>query len=99
MIIYNVTVSIEDDIQKEWVMWMQNEHIPEVMETKMFNDYKLCRVISVPDEKNTYSIQYYSESMESYTNYQENYAAVLQKKHLDKFHNKFVAFRTLLEVL
>jgi hypothetical protein len=31
--------------------------------------------------------------------YQRVHAARLQKEHADKFANKFVAFRTLLEVL
>jgi hypothetical protein len=31
--------------------------------------------------------------------YQEKHAARLQSEHMDKFANRFVAFRTILEVL
>jgi len=99
MIIYNVTISIEDTIKQTWLQWMKEEHIPEVMETNMFTDYKLCRVISVPGEDNTYSIQYFCDTITSYNQYRDHYASELQKKHSDKFHNQFVAFRTILEVL
>ena len=99
MIIYNVTISIEEEIKQDWVRWMTEEHIPEVMATNLFTDYKFCRVISVPGEENTYSIQYFCANISSYNNYQDNHAAELQKKHTDKFQNQFVAFRTLLEAL
>ena len=99
MIIYNVTISIEEEIKQDWIQWMKEDHIPEVMATNLFADYKLCKVISVPGEDNTYSIQYFCDNISSYNNYQDNYATELQQKHKDKFQNQFVAFRTILEVL
>ena len=32
MIIYNVTITVEDDIKEDWLSWMKKEHIPEVIE-------------------------------------------------------------------
>ena len=40
MIIYNVTVSIDKEIEKQWLDWMKNTHIPDVMNTALFLDCK-----------------------------------------------------------
>ena len=45
MIIYNVTINIEESISQEWLCWMQKTHIPEVMNTKMFISAKMTRVV------------------------------------------------------
>jgi len=36
MIIYSVTVNIDDSVHDEWVTWMKEVHIPDVMATGYF---------------------------------------------------------------
>ncbi len=38
MIIYNVTVKIDNDVVAEWLNWMQTVHIPDVMQTGYFTE-------------------------------------------------------------
>ena len=59
MIIYNVTVNIEESIADEWKNWMINTHIPEVMDTQLFIKATMTKVL-VNEEMGgiTYSIQY-----------------------------------------
>ena len=46
MIIYNVTVSLVDQsIHQDWLKWMKEIHIPEVMDTGFFLDNKICRLL------------------------------------------------------
>ena len=45
MIIYNVTVSIDQSIHEDWLQWMKEIHIPEVMETGFFLENKVCRLM------------------------------------------------------
>lgn len=97
MIIYNVTVSLDPSIHQDWLQWMKEVHIPEVMQTGFFLDHKLCRVL-VEDEI-TYAIQYTCESQEVLEHYQKKSASVLQKKHSERYNGKFGAFRTLLEII
>ena len=47
----------------------------------------------------TYSFQYICNSMEEYTKYQTQHAPRLQADVKKKYEGKFVAFRSLLEVL
>ena len=44
MIIYNVTVNIEDDVHEDWITWMKTTHIPEVMSTGYFLENKIAKV-------------------------------------------------------
>jgi len=99
MIIYNVTVSIDDEVHDEWVSWMKDTHIPDVMNTGFFVENKMCRVISHQEEGNSYSIQYTCEDMKTLHQYQAQHAQRLQAEHSAKYEGKFAAFRTLLEII
>ena len=56
MIIYNVTVSVEESIKADWLNWMKTEHIPEVMACGVFNKAQINRVIAQGDSNNTFAI-------------------------------------------
>ena len=99
MIIYNVTINIDGQVHEEWLDWMKNVHIPEVMSTGYFLENRFSKVLSDDPEGITYSVQYLCNCMKDYEDYKSNHAPALQKKHTEKFANRFVAFRTLLEVV
>ena len=99
MILYNVTVSIDEDIHEDWLNWMKEIHIPDVMNTGMFIDNKICKIHAEEDGGKAYSIQYLAKSWAEYDRYQAEFAAQLQKDHTDRYAGKFAAFRTILEVL
>jgi hypothetical protein len=91
-------VSLDETIENQWLEWMKEEHIPEVMSTGLFLDKKIFRLLShEQDGAISYAIQYFAESVELIQIYQEKHAAVLQEKHDVKFKDRFVAFRTMLE--
>lgn len=99
MIIYNVTIKIEEAIAEEWLLWMLQVHIPEVMATGCFKEYRVFKVLVDDTDGLTYSIQYLSENMTQYEHYKQVHAPALQKAHTDKYTGRFVAFRTMLEQL
>ncbi len=101
MIIYNVTVNVENEIHSDWISWMKEAHIPAVMNTGYFIEHKICKVLSTQEDEtgHTYAIQYTCKTMADLKEYQANHALQLQKEHLDRYEGKFVAFRTLLEVV
>lgn len=101
MIVYSVTVQIDTEIEKEWLQWMKNKHIPDVMASGCFLKYEIKKLLD-PIESNavsTYNIQYYSPSMETLETYFQHYAPELQKEHSERYQNRFVAFRTILQLL
>lgn len=99
MIVYSVTVNIDDSVHTDWLAWMKNKHIPEVMATGFFTEYRMLKVISrnEGEEGMSYNIQYTCPSMADLHQYQINHAPALQKEHSDRYDGKFAAFRTLLE--
>ena len=99
MIIYNVTVSVEENVKNDWLNWMKTEHIPEVMACGIFTKAQINRVIVQDDSDNTFAIAYTCSSMKELHQYQIKFAPELQKKHDKKFKEKAIAFRTLMEVI
>ena len=100
MIIYNVTVNVESDIHDEWLLWLKEVHIPDVLKTGLFTENKVCRVLGITEEEgHTYSVQYTCKSMNEYVEYRDNHAQRLQAEYNKRYEGKFVAFRTLLEVV
>jgi len=37
MIIYNLTVKVDEAIAKDWLQWLLDVHIPDVLNTKCFS--------------------------------------------------------------
>lgn len=99
MFIYNVTINVETSAHDEWLKWMQEVHIPDVMKTGCFVDSRMLKVLNVEDEGTTYSVQYTFLNMSDMEEYRLKHGPRLQKDALDKFKDKFVAFRTLLEIV
>ncbi len=99
MILYNVTVSIDEAVHEEWLNWMRTSHIPDVLKSGCFLESKLSRINGEEEGGVTYSIMYLSPSQEKYDEYQANHAPRLQKEHTEKYQGKFAAFRTILNVV
>jgi len=100
MILYNVTIKIEPSINEDWLKWMKEIHIPDVMKTNMFIENRLCKMLTnVEPDGITYAVQYLCKDMDTFQLYQKEYAKALQADHTDRYKGKYVAFRTLMEVL
>ncbi len=99
MIIYNVTINIEDDVHDDWLKWMKEIHVPEVMKTGLFLENRLLKLLMDEPQGKTYSIQYMVSNIADYDEYIEKHAPRLRKVLIERYPNKFVAFRTLLEVI
>lgn len=100
MYIYNVTINIEESVHDQWLQWMKETHIPDVLATGKFTKAKMCRVL-VEEEMGglTYSIQYTSPNKETLERYYIEDAETLRHDVAKHFAGKFVAFRTELEVI
>jgi hypothetical protein len=100
MIIYNVTIKVESSIADNWLQWLLNEHIPDVMKTGCFVDYKVVRLLEVDDtEGPTYAIQYHADSKADYNRYVEMHANRMRQLSYDKWGEAFIAFRSVMEVI
>jgi hypothetical protein len=100
MIIYNVTISIDQEAHDRWLGWMRETHIPEMLATGKFIHARMCRVLAAEEEGGiTYAIQYLSPSREMLQRYYEDDAPRLRNETIKHFSDSLVAFRTELEVI
>ena len=100
MLIYNITIKIDRSIQKDWVQWMQQIHIPEVMQTGCFAANRLLKLLESDESDGfTYTVQYTASCKADYDRYIEKYAPALRKSTISKWGNSLIAFRTLMEVI
>jgi hypothetical protein len=100
MIIYNVTIKVNASISDEWLDWLKNVHIADVMASGCFNDARIMKLLEIDDSEGpTYAIQYFSESKSLYNHYIEKYATDMRNKSFEKWGNKFIAFRSVMQVV
>ena len=97
MIIYNVTVNIDNDVHDDWLQWMTNVHVPDVVATGCFTDGNIFKIMVDEQQGTSYSIQYKANSMDDVNRYLETFAPALREQHTARYKDKFVAFRTLLQ--
>ncbi len=99
MYIYNVTINIEETIHDEWLEWMENDHIPDMLATGKFSKALMSKVL-VEEEMGglTYSVQYTTSNKETLEKYYAEDADRLRAES-NRFAGKFVAFRTELEIV
>ena len=98
MLIYNVTVGIDKAVEQEWLIWMKEIHIPDVMATQMFVGYKMYKVLTSEDDGTiSYAIQYSAQSLDDVDLYLEKFAPALREDVNKKFGEHQASFRTLLQ--
>ena len=99
MILYNVTVNIDKDVEQDWIAWMKETHIPEVMDTGFFIEHRMMKMLSQEEDETgiTYAIQYMAETLGHLETYLNTVAPKIQKKSIIRYGTKLAAFRTVLE--
>ena len=98
MFIYNVTIKLDHSIHTEWVHWMKEKHIPDVMQSGCFTGYKFVRLLDIEETEGvTYATQYFAETKEDYDRYISFFAPSLRNDSIKQWGNKFIGFRTLMK--
>ncbi|MFT2010798.1 DUF4286 family protein [Pontibacter sp. 13R65] len=100
MILYNITVNVENSVAEEWLDWMINVHIPEMMATGYFLRNQVSRLLNeVENGGVTYAVQFFCRNLDDLQEYQRDHAPELQEKHTNRYGEKALSFRSLLEVI
>lgn len=100
MIIYNITIKVEWPIAEDWLQWMRETYIPDVLSTGCFEKHQLVRLLQADEtEGPTYASQYYASSLSKYDDYLQHHAASLRKQIEDKWGEKYIDFQTLMQIV
>ncbi len=100
MLVYNVTIKVDHSVASAWLAWLKEEHIADLINTGCFTHANIFHLVEADDAEGiTYAVQYHAESKALYNRYIEKFAETMRKKGQDKWGNKFIAFRTLMQVV
>ncbi len=100
MFIYNVTTKVDPAIHEDWVAWMREIHIPEIMHSGCFTSFQFVKLLELDDSDGpTYAVQYRSDSKAAYNLYLEKFANKLRNDVYVKWGNKVISFRSLMQVV
>jgi hypothetical protein len=100
MIIYNVTTKIESAIKDEWLTWLKEEHIRDILNTGCFINANILQLLETDDSEGpTFAIQYHAESKALYNRYIEMFAGIMRQKAIDKWGGRFISFRSVMQVV
>ncbi|MCW5517820.1 DUF4286 family protein [Muriicola sp. Z0-33] len=100
MYIYNVTINIEEAAHEQWLVWMKEIHIPDMLALGKFSQARMSKVLVEEDMGGiTYSIQYTVKDKATLDRYYKEDAEKMRQDGIKRFGNSFVAFRTELEII
>jgi hypothetical protein len=100
MLIYNVTAHVEPSVEKIWLDWMEQYHIPEMHATQKFTHTKIFKVITDQDTGGiSYAVQYHCENRAKLEAYLSQDAELLRQKVNAKFGDQVLFFRTELQLI
>lgn len=100
MILYNITINVSPEIEQDFITWMKETHIPEIMQTGIFYEFKFLRLLHDSDDGSVnYATQYFTDTIDQMMDYERNHAPALRAKTQARYQDKAIAFRTLLETV
>lgn len=100
MIVYNVTTKVDHSIAAVWLLWMKEEHIPDMIATSCFAKARILKLTETDETDGlTYAVQYEAESKALYNRYIEKYAEALRKRAIEKWGSRIISFRTVMQVV
>lgn len=98
MYLFNETVGIDASAEQEWLGWVKSVYVPSVLNTQLFTGHRIYKVLQESEDGSiSYSIQFFSNSLENVVQFLEVFAPPLVEQQRQKFSHRHVAFRTLLE--
>jgi hypothetical protein len=100
MYLFSITINIEDSVQEEWMKWVNTKVKPIISDKNLVYDFRVLRIISEePNNGSSYSFQYHLHDEEGIEVFEERYDREVAADMYRFYKEKFVEFRTRLEVV
>ena len=98
--LYIVHIAIDDEIADEWWTWMEEVHIPDVMDTGCFEEAIAARDLDEDmDGRQGWRVLYVARGQADLERYLNEHAQALQAEHNDRFaDHQFEAWRETLPI-
>ncbi len=100
MIIYNVTTKVRRNIANDWLQWLKDVHVKEILNTGCFTDFKIVKLLEIDEEEGpTYALQLYADSKAIYNQYVEKFAGKMRQDAFDKWGDQFISIRSVMQIV
>lgn len=100
MLILNITTKVMHEIEKDWLQWMKDVWMKEMMATGLFSECRFCKLMDNDDEEGLmYVTQFYCDTMENYNTFVDEQDERLRQLGHQQFGNSFISFRTIMEII
>ncbi len=99
MLLYNITVIIEDDSAEHWLNWLKTEKLPELSSFAAIQSSRIFRIVDSPNEGQSFSLQFMLNKEADFEQTEEYLAQYLSADMYSKYPNKLVAFTSLMQHL
>lgn len=99
MLVYNTTFQVDDDVHDNFLIWIKECYIPEVLKHGTLSAPRICRILSHRDEGSSYSLQWEVENSTLLHRWHLEQGARLNDELLKIFKDKVVGFPTLMEIV
>jgi hypothetical protein len=97
VIIYSVEITIDREIETEWLQWMRQVHVPDVLRTGCFISCQIYQVLETEGNEPVYLLQYRCKSLETFHRYRDQFAPAMQKEHSERYAGRFRGSRRILD--
>ena len=100
MYLFSITINIDDNVRDEWLIWVNRKLKPLLADKSLIKDFRVLRILS--EEQNngsSYSFQYHLHNWEGVEKFEERYDLEVAIDMYRFYKEKFVEFRTRLEVV
>lgn len=97
MVTYSVNIKIRYDYFDEYVAWLKNEHIPEMLALPGFTEADLCtrKGGAMESSSKELEITYKLQNEDALKTYMAEYAMPMREKGLEKFSGQYSASRDI----
>jgi hypothetical protein len=98
MLIYNITFSIEESTENEFIAFLKNELIPYIEVQNLTSSVTLLKLLTeIQQELTNLALQLNFEEIENYISFETVFLTKIIEKTDLKFKAKYLTFNTLLE--
>ena len=99
-IVYNITTQVEKSIAANWINWMLDIHIPEIIGTGIFIHHQVLKLSGIDEnESETYAIQFYAATKKDLDDYLLIHAPAMNKKSHELWGDRIISFSTTMQVV
>lgn len=100
MYIYNVTTLVAWQVHTDWLAWVRQSYIPQVLATGCFTHHRMVQLLDTDEaEGPTYAIQFFADGEAQYQNYLRKLAPGIRQQAIQRWGESCISFHSGMKVV